>query len=214
MPGFQPWTHEKCPLYTARVKLTKEGRILDEVTFRFGMREIGVKDRHYKLNGKNLWLRGSNLVFEWNWGDTITRQGEGLPGHRSPRDEHELLPHAHPTAAAAVVRHLRRARDHDPGRVPGALQLPGLQVHAGGVRNLAPQRAHRLGRLDGPALEPSLGHHVGLVQRIAGRQRLGRRAVPGLRQRTRSHAADDAHGHHGDQGELRRPPVRQRHGNG
>ena len=36
------------------------------------MREIGVKDRHYKLNGKNLWLRGSNLVFEWNWGDTIT----------------------------------------------------------------------------------------------------------------------------------------------
>lgn len=72
MPGFQPWTYEKCPLHTAQVKLTKEGRILDEVTFRFGMREIGVKHRHYKLNGKNLWLRGSNLVFEWNWGDTIT----------------------------------------------------------------------------------------------------------------------------------------------
>jgi len=71
MPGFQPWTYEKCPLYTARVKLTKEGRILDEMTFRFGMREIGVKDRNYKLNGKNLWLRGSNLVFEWNWGDII-----------------------------------------------------------------------------------------------------------------------------------------------
>ena len=43
MPGFQPWTHEKCPLYTAQVKLTKEGRVLDEVTFRFGMREIGVQ---------------------------------------------------------------------------------------------------------------------------------------------------------------------------
>ena len=54
------------------MKLTSEGRVLDEVTFRFGMREIGVKDRNYKLNGKNLWLRGSNLVFEWNWGDTIT----------------------------------------------------------------------------------------------------------------------------------------------
>jgi hypothetical protein len=53
------------------VKPTKEGRILDEVMFRFGMREIGVKDRHYKLNGKSLWLRGSNLVFEWNWGDII-----------------------------------------------------------------------------------------------------------------------------------------------
>ena len=44
---------------------------MDEVTFRFGMREIGVKDRNYKLNGKNLWLRGSNLVFEWNWGGII-----------------------------------------------------------------------------------------------------------------------------------------------
>ncbi len=71
MPGFQPWTYEKCPLYTAQVKLTAKGRILDELTFRFGMREIGVKERHYQLNGKNLWLRGSNLVFEWNWGDII-----------------------------------------------------------------------------------------------------------------------------------------------
>jgi hypothetical protein len=71
MPGFQPWTYEKCPLYTARVKLTQGGRVLDELTFRFGMREIGVKDRHYQLNGKTLWLRGSNLVFEWNWGDVV-----------------------------------------------------------------------------------------------------------------------------------------------
>ena len=72
MPDFQPWTYEQCPLYLARVKLTRQGRILDETTFRFGMREIGVKDRRYKLNSKSLWLRGSNLVFEWNWGDTIT----------------------------------------------------------------------------------------------------------------------------------------------
>lgn len=72
MPGFQAWTYEQCPLYLAQVQLTKDGRVLDEVSFRFGMREIAVKDRHYKLNGKNLWLRGSELVFEWNWGDTIT----------------------------------------------------------------------------------------------------------------------------------------------
>ncbi|MGE5610125.1 MAG: glycoside hydrolase family 2 TIM barrel-domain containing protein, partial [Bacillota bacterium] len=71
MPGFQPWTYEQCPLYTAQVKLTKDGRILDELTFRFGMRQIKVQDRNYKLNGKNLWLHGSNLVFEWNWGDTV-----------------------------------------------------------------------------------------------------------------------------------------------
>ncbi len=72
MPDFKPWTHENCPLYTARVKLVSNGRILDELTFRFGMREIGVKARNYQLNGRNLWLRGSNLVFEWNWADTIT----------------------------------------------------------------------------------------------------------------------------------------------
>jgi beta-galactosidase/beta-glucuronidase len=54
------------------VKLTNAGQTLDELAFRFGMREIAVKDRNYKLNGKNLWLRGSNLVFEWDWGDTIT----------------------------------------------------------------------------------------------------------------------------------------------
>ncbi|MHB1036388.1 MAG: glycoside hydrolase family 2 TIM barrel-domain containing protein [Pirellulales bacterium] len=71
MPGFEAWTYEKCPLYTAQVKLAKGGRTLDEVTFRFGMRQIGVKNRNYQLNGKNLWLRGSNLVFEWNWGDTV-----------------------------------------------------------------------------------------------------------------------------------------------
>ena len=64
MPGFEAWTHERCPLYTARVTLAKEGQVLDELTFRFGMRAISVKDRNYQLNGRNLWLRGSNLVFE------------------------------------------------------------------------------------------------------------------------------------------------------
>src|SRR5262245_23986600 len=72
MPGFRPWTYEKCPLYLAHLQLTKAGRTLDEVTFRFGMRELGVKNRDYKLNDKTLRFRGSNLVFEWDWGDTIT----------------------------------------------------------------------------------------------------------------------------------------------
>ncbi|MCL2348371.1 MAG: hypothetical protein FWC50_08935 [Planctomycetaceae bacterium] len=72
VPGYEPWTYEKQPLYSANVKLLKDGKLLDETTFRFGMREIGVQDGNYKLNGKNLWLRGSNLVFEWNWADIIT----------------------------------------------------------------------------------------------------------------------------------------------
>jgi len=68
----KPWTYEDCNLYLADVMLYEGETVLDAVTFRFGMREIGVADRNYRLNGRNLWLRGSNLVFEWDWGDTIT----------------------------------------------------------------------------------------------------------------------------------------------
>ena len=67
MPGFKPWTPEDRNLYTAHLTVAKEGRTLDELSFRFGMREIKVADGNYKLNGKNLWLRGNNLVSEWNW---------------------------------------------------------------------------------------------------------------------------------------------------
>ena len=72
MADFKSWTYESCNLYLADVTLLKGKTVLDKVTFRFGMREIKVADRNYELNGKNLWLRGSNLVFEWDWGDTIT----------------------------------------------------------------------------------------------------------------------------------------------
>ena len=71
MPGYKAWTYEEPSLYTAQVRILKDGRVLDDLAFRFGMREIKVQDRNYKLNGKNLWLRGSNLVFEWNWGDVV-----------------------------------------------------------------------------------------------------------------------------------------------
>ena len=72
MPAFKPWTYEECNPYMAHVQLIRAGKILDELDFRFGMRTVEVADGNYKLNGKNLWLRGSNLVFEWDWGDVIT----------------------------------------------------------------------------------------------------------------------------------------------
>ncbi len=71
MPGFEPWTFENCNLYTADVRLLQGDRVLDRVTIRFGMREIRVVDGNYKLNGRTLWIRGSNLVHEWTWGDVI-----------------------------------------------------------------------------------------------------------------------------------------------
>lgn len=72
MASARPWTYEDRSLYVAEVWLSEGNALLDEVTFRFGMREIGVADSNYKLNGRNLWLRGSNLVFEWDWGDVVT----------------------------------------------------------------------------------------------------------------------------------------------
>lgn len=63
------WTPNDPHLYTVRLDASVEGRPLDRVWFSFGMREIAVTDGHFTLNSKPLWLRGSNLVFEWLWGD-------------------------------------------------------------------------------------------------------------------------------------------------
>jgi len=67
MENFRPWTHLDPYLYEAQVSLSKDGVLLDRATFTFGMRRIEVVDGNFKLNGKNLYLRGSNLLFEWTW---------------------------------------------------------------------------------------------------------------------------------------------------
>jgi hypothetical protein len=72
MPDFKPWTYEQPNLYSAEVTLKRGQKVLDAAIIRFGMREITIKDGDYFLNGKTLRFRGSELVFEWNWGDTIT----------------------------------------------------------------------------------------------------------------------------------------------
>ncbi len=72
MPRFKPWTYETPNLYTAEITLSRGEKVLDTVIVRFGMREITIAGGHYLLNGKTLRLRGSELCFEWNWGDTIT----------------------------------------------------------------------------------------------------------------------------------------------
>jgi beta-galactosidase/beta-glucuronidase len=72
MPDFKPWTYEQPSLYSVRVSLKRASKALDDASIRFGMREITIQNGDYFLNGKTLRLRGSNLVFEWDWGDTIT----------------------------------------------------------------------------------------------------------------------------------------------
>ncbi len=74
MPGYKPWTYETPNLYTAQVTLSHGNQVLDKVDIRFGMRELRVDGGHYRMNGKTLWLRGSELVGDWNW-------APGVPGH-------------------------------------------------------------------------------------------------------------------------------------
>jgi len=63
------WTPQTPHLYEARVRAVADGRVCDDVRFAFGMRQITIEDGHFRLNGKPLWLRGSNLVNEWLWSD-------------------------------------------------------------------------------------------------------------------------------------------------
>lgn len=69
LSSVTPWTPQMPHLYEAEISATADGQTCDRVTFRFGMRTIEVVDGHYRLNGQPLWLRGSNLVCEWLWGD-------------------------------------------------------------------------------------------------------------------------------------------------
>ena len=63
------WSLEERNLYEATLTATAGGKLLDEVTLRFGMRELTVKSGHYDLNGKRFRFFGSNLVNEWHWGN-------------------------------------------------------------------------------------------------------------------------------------------------
>ena len=65
------WSPEARNLYGAHLTAWADGKPCDDVRFRFGMRDFQVADGHFQLNGERIWLRGSNLVNEWGWGDTF-----------------------------------------------------------------------------------------------------------------------------------------------
>lgn len=69
LTDIKPWTPQAPHLYVAELRAESGGKACDRVRFRFGMRTIEVVEGHYQLNGKPLWLRGGNLVFQWLWGE-------------------------------------------------------------------------------------------------------------------------------------------------
>ncbi len=58
IPNARLWTPDTPHLYTVRVKLLQGKRVLDELSVRFGMREITADGRKLFLNGKPLFLAG------------------------------------------------------------------------------------------------------------------------------------------------------------
>ncbi|MCC7408668.1 MAG: hypothetical protein IT442_11400 [Phycisphaeraceae bacterium] len=69
LPGAKLWSLEDRVLYEALVQVHAGGELCDQKRVPFGMRDIRVRDGRFELNGRHLWLRGSNLVYEWLWGD-------------------------------------------------------------------------------------------------------------------------------------------------
>ncbi|MCC7204167.1 MAG: hypothetical protein IT441_03745, partial [Phycisphaeraceae bacterium] len=67
--GVKLWSLDDRPLYEALVQVHAGGALCDQKLIPFGMRDIRVRHGRYELNGRRLWLRGSNLVYEWLWGD-------------------------------------------------------------------------------------------------------------------------------------------------
>ena len=58
LPDFRPWSPEHPNLYTAKVELVKDGRVVQTRRERFGVRKLEVVGREFRLNGKPVFLRG------------------------------------------------------------------------------------------------------------------------------------------------------------
>ena len=128
LSDVKEWTPSEPPLYTARLTLSAAGAPCDEVSFRFGMRQIGVAGGHYEMNGRPLWFRGSNLVSEWNWGPFNAEAKRYLVDEARNMNLNSFRTHTLPPPTAWLDL-VRPVRHHDPGRVPDHLQLSGLGFH-------------------------------------------------------------------------------------
>jgi beta-galactosidase len=60
---MQLWSPESPFLYEAETIVRVDGRVVDRLTTTFGMREFTIRDGHFHLNGKRVFLRGGNIGF-------------------------------------------------------------------------------------------------------------------------------------------------------
>ncbi|CAK9005664.1 Putative beta-glucuronidase (Glycosyl hydrolase 2 family protein P8) (P8_GH2) (Polysaccharide utilization locus H protein P8) (PUL H protein P8) [Durusdinium trenchii] len=67
-PGAGVWTSERPELQMLMVQLMLDGRQVDAITVRFGLRWLEAKEQQLWLNGAPLQLRGVNRHESWVWG--------------------------------------------------------------------------------------------------------------------------------------------------
>ncbi|MGD2175034.1 MAG: GNAT family N-acetyltransferase [Candidatus Brocadiaceae bacterium] len=60
VPGARPWSPGEPALYTASLRLMREGQATDQVETRFGFRKVTVRDGRLLLNGEPVFLTGFN----------------------------------------------------------------------------------------------------------------------------------------------------------
>jgi beta-galactosidase/beta-glucuronidase len=56
IPGAKPWSPASPHLYDIRLRLLREGRVLDEIESYAGMRSVRLRDKHFLLNGTLTYL--------------------------------------------------------------------------------------------------------------------------------------------------------------
>jgi hypothetical protein len=62
MKNAHLWSPKDPFLYTYEIKLYDHGKVSDDTTATFGMRDFTRRGKHFFLNGKKIYLRGSNIT--------------------------------------------------------------------------------------------------------------------------------------------------------
>ena len=86
--NFRPWSPEHPNLYTAKVELVEDGRVVQSRQERFGVRKLEVVGKEFRLNGRPFFVRG--------FGDDSVYPLTGLP----PADRTYHLAHLAKARAA------------------------------------------------------------------------------------------------------------------
>lgn len=59
LAGAKLWSPEEPNLYSAKIEVSRGGKVLDQITQRFGVRQLEIDGPHFVLNGRRIFLSGA-----------------------------------------------------------------------------------------------------------------------------------------------------------